>query len=232
MRRAVFAIALVACGKDYAADVDAPPEDVDAAIPSPDAPPGCTSGAHTMVMGHVSADATWEGAIDVPANVVIDAGVTVTVMSGTTINFAPTAGMTLDGHFNVEGTSACKATLQPSQVGAHWGGIVAATGSTLTMHHGVQVGAGIHTLGTANVTIIDSEISRANGDWLVMSGGTIDVEYSSFGLEPGQSDTTHCDMHLNNGYGNVVTVTHSNVPTSAYGVMFYGGNNANFTYDN
>jgi len=233
MKRAVVAIALVACGKDYAAGVDAPPPGLDGPNTSPDAPPGCTNGAQMTAMGHISADTTWEGTINVPATVIIDAGVTVTVMPGTTVNFAPyPVNITLNGHLDVQGTSACKVTLQPAHAGDSWAGILAETGAVLTMQHAVQVGGGIRTGGTANVTIKDSELSHALGDWLVMSGGTVDVEYSTFGVSPGQSDTTHCDMHFNSGFGNVVTVTHSNVGTSVYGLMFYGGTNANLTYNN
>jgi hypothetical protein len=38
-------------------------------------------------------------------------------------------------------------------------------------------------------------------------------------------------MHFNPG-GNVIKVTHSNISTSSYGLMFYGGMNADFTYNN
>jgi hypothetical protein len=233
MKLVVLAIALVACGKDYSGDVDAPAGGLDGPNTSPDAPPGCTSGAQTTVMGHITADTTWSDKINVPTTVIIDAGVTVTVMPGTTINFAPyPVDITLNGHLDIEGSSACKVTLQPAHAGDSWAGILAESGSVLTMHHAVQVGGGIRTAGTANVTILDSAMNHALGDWLVMSGGTVDVEYSSFGLEPGQADTTHCDMHLNSGFGNVVTITHSNVGTSVYGLMFYGGTNASFTYNN
>jgi hypothetical protein len=152
-------------------------------------------------------------------------------MPGTTINFAPGVNITLNGRLDVAGTSTCKVTLQPMQVGGHWSGIAIQNNGVLTMHHAVQVGGGIITGAPATVSIFDSELSRALGDWLVMRGGTVDIEYSSLGLEPGNVDTSHCDMHLN-AYGNVITVTHSNVSTAAYGMMFYGGTNANFTYDN
>jgi hypothetical protein len=183
-------------------------------------------------MGHITADATWAGTIDVPSTVVIDAGVTVTVMSGTTVNFAPAGAITIAGKLDVEGTSACKVALQPAHAGDHWGGLLAESGATLTMHHATQTGGGIGTLPTSSVTIVDTEMSHAAGDWLVMRGGTVDVEYSSFGMEPGQADTTHCDMHFTQGYNNVATITHCNVATSSYGLMLYAGTNVNFTYNN
>jgi hypothetical protein len=65
----------------------------------------------------------------------------------------------------------------------------------------------------------------------MMSGGTVDMSYSWIGVDTGETDTTHCDMHFG-GSGNVITVTHTNVSSSSYGIMFYGGMNADFKYDN
>src|SRR5262249_52295095 len=51
-------------------------------------------------------------------------------------------------------------------------------------------------------------------------------------LEPGAgTDTTHCDMHFG-GSGATITVNHSNISTSSYGLMLYGGNNVDLTYNN
>jgi hypothetical protein len=55
-------------------------------------------------------------------------------------------------------------------------------------------------------------------------------KYSAIGLEPGAGpDTTHCDTHFN---GGTLTMVHSNLSTSSYGTMFYGGVGAKFMYDN
>ena len=65
-----------------------------------------------------------------------------------------------------------------------------------------------------------------------MNGGNLTVHNSSVGLALGQTgDTTHCDQHFG-GVGNVISVTHTNLSTSSYGIMFYGGTGADFTYDN
>jgi len=52
------------------------------------------------------------------------------------------------------------------------------------------------------------------------------------------SDTTHCNMHFN--AGSTIKVSHTNITNTpatnpsapTFGIMFYGGQNADFTYDN
>ena len=62
--------------------------------------------------------------------------------------------------------------------------------------------------------------------------GSVDMSYSAIGLEPGtRTDTNHCDMHFG-GSGTTIKVTHSNISTSAYGLMLYGGNNVDLTLNN
>jgi len=58
----------------------------------------------------------------------------------------------------------------------------------------------------------------------------LNMTYSAIGLEPGQIDSTHCDMHVSGPVA--ITATHSNFSTSSYGLMFYGGSNADFRYTN
>jgi len=207
-------LALAACGMD--------------AVPTP---PGDDDGMTTEVSGHVTADAMWTGTVKVTANATIDPGVTVTVAAGTTVIVASTAELTVAGTFDVQGTKAATVKITPDTVGGHFYGIAIDDGGVLTMSYALQDGGGIHLSGTAKATITDSVMSRASGDYLTMGGGTVDVQYSSIGLEPGQADTTHCDMHFG-GTGLSIKVTHTNVSTSAYGIMFYGGTGADFTYDN
>src|SRR5262249_31059035 len=188
MKPALLATCLAACGTDMT-------------MPMGD------DGPTTEVSGHVTANTAWMDTIHVTAPVTIDPGVTVTVMPGTTINVATSAGITIAGTLDVQGTSAGKVSIKPDS--GPYEGLTISSGGTLTMHYGVQVGGGIHLAGTAKATIIDSQMSRTQGDFLTMGGGTLDVEYSSLGLEPGQSDTTHCDMHI--GGATTIKVTHSNV---------------------
>jgi hypothetical protein len=216
MRIALFAVAvLAACGKDSVP------------LPGVDAPGG---GPVTEVSGHVHADTTWADAIDVTASTIIDPGVTVTVTPGTTISVAAAATITVQGTLDIQGTSAAKVDLAPAAGAPHWLGFTVQSGGVLTAHYFVETGGSVDTGGTAKVTLIDSQLSKASHDLLVMAGGSVDVEYSSIGLEIGQGDTTHCDMHT--GAPNAIKVVHTNLSTASYGIMFYGGSNADFTYDN
>jgi hypothetical protein len=75
-------------------------------------------------------------------------------------------------------------------------------------------------------------MAQAEGDFLVVGDGNVTVSYSAIGLEPGAgADSTHCDMHFG-GSGATISVTHSNLSTSSYGLMLYGGNNVDLTYNN
>jgi hypothetical protein len=94
----------------------------------------------------------------------------------------------------------------------------------------VQTGGGISVAAGGKVTLVDTQMSHSPGDFLVMSGGTLDMSYSQIGVELGQRDTTHCDLHVAGPVS--LKVTHSNISTSVFGIMFYGGINADFTYNN
>jgi hypothetical protein len=94
-----------------------------------------------------------------------------------------------------------------------------------------QTGGGFGLGGTAHLTVRDSTFSHVTHDLLVISGGTIDMQYSWIGVAEGHPDTTHCDMHIEGGTP-IVTVSHSNISTAVYGMMFYAGTGANFTYNN
>ncbi len=194
-----------------------------------DAPPGTPV---TNVSGTISTSGTWTGIVNVTGPVTIATGCTITVDAGTTIKVASaSAGITIDGTFDIEGTKAMPVTIEPATSGGHWAGFGISANATLTAHYMNENGGGVHLIATtAQATIIDSTMARANGDLLTMQGGNVDVEYSWIGLEPPMADTTHCDMH----FGGTVTikVTHTNVSTSAYGIMFYAGVGADFTYDN
>jgi hypothetical protein len=155
--------------------------------------------------------------------------VTVTIAAGSTVSFKGQASLQISGILDAQGTSAGKITLKPEGMG--WPGITVGAGGELKFKYVEQTGGSITTNGTGKATIVDSHMSHAAGDFLMMNGGTMDVSYSAIGMEPGQTDTTHCNMHFNPG-GNVIKFTHSNVSTTSYGIMFYGGMNADFTYTN
>lgn len=212
-------LALVGCGQDLPAG--GPPGSVDA-------PPGVSV---TDVSGTISASATWSGIINVKSPVVIDAGATITVSPGTQIVFADAStGITLRGTIDIEGTKAMPVTVVPATTGGHWAGIAIADNGAFTAHYMNSNGGGFAVVGTtASLTIIDSQMSRDSHDLITVTGGAVDIEYSWIGLEPPMDDTTHCDLHLSS---NSIKVTHTNLSTAAYGVMFYGGVSADFTHDN
>jgi hypothetical protein len=215
-----FAIALatLGCGKDASTvDIDAPE---------------VITGMVTEVSGTIGANATWQDTIKITGAITIPAGVTVTVMPGTTILvMGSTYGITIGGTLDIQGTASSNVTLNPTPASSHWSGVVINSGGSMIAHYLVEAGGELYTSGSAKLTLIDSQLSRAVHDLIVMSGGTLDVEYSSIGLETTAADTTHCDMHMQ-GAGNVIKVTHSNISTALYAIMFYGGTAADFTYDN
>ncbi len=112
-------------------------------------------------------------------------------------------------------------------------------GGVLTMKYTTMTGGELTTSGTGAATLTDSHLSNSPGDLLIMNGGTVTMEYSQLGVETPAADTTHCNMHFA-GTGNVIKVSHSNVVNTpatnpsapTYGIMFYSGQTANFTYDN
>ncbi|NVB83993.1 MAG: hypothetical protein HOV81_36795 [Kofleriaceae bacterium] len=139
-----------------------------------------------------------------------------------------TAALQINGILDAQGTSAAKINIAPESTG--FNGIIVNSGGELKYSYVVQKGGNISTQG-GKATIVDSRMSHAAGDFLMMSGGTIDVSYSQIGVEAPETDTTHCDMHFG-GAGNVIKFVHSNVTTSSYGLMFYSGNSANFRNNN
>lgn len=190
---------------------------------------GGGGGGSSGITGNITQDTTWQGSVLIGGITTIQTGVTVTVAAGTTITVKSVGQLVVQGVLDVQGTGAAKVTIRPEM--AAFQGVTVSPGGQLTYAHVEQTGGGIFTLGTGKATIVDSRMSHASGDYLMMNGGTLDVQYSWIGVEAGQTDTTHCNMHFG-GSGNVIKVTHSNVSTSSYGLMFYGGTGADFTHDN
>jgi hypothetical protein len=194
--------------------------------------PGDETGPVTEVSGHIAASTSWQDTIHITGSVTIDAGATVTVLPGTKIAVTTSKGVaiTVLGTLDVQGTKASPAVIRPAVADEFWSDTSVAQGGTMKASYLVQTGGGISIVAGAKVTLVDTQLSHSPGDFLVMSGGTLDMSYSAIGLELGQRDTTHCDLHVAGPI--TLTVTHSNISTSAYGIMFYGGINADFTYDN
>jgi hypothetical protein len=228
----LIAMISLGCGIDTAAP-DPEGDDGTGGGTNPGDPGGGTgSGPVTEVSGHIAASTMWMGRTRVVASVTIDAGVTVTVMAGTTVDVASNAGVGISvlGVLDIQGTKAAKVTFRPATAGETWSDISVPRGGAMTAKYLVQAGGGIAISSTGKVTLVDTQMSHAGGDFLTMSGGTLDMTYSAIGLELGQRDTTHCDMHVSGPV--TIRASHSSFSTASFGLMFYGGVNADFTYTN
>ncbi|MBP9087816.1 MAG: hypothetical protein KBG15_16975 [Kofleriaceae bacterium] len=124
-------------------------------------------------------------------------------------------------------------------------------GATLTLDHAdisdiskaVDVGGGTATvtrskiqkmqngganLGSGTLTIRDSLLLESTGDIVVALAGALTIEYSEIG--GATSIYEHCNLHI--GGDVTIKVTHNNIRSSVVGLMFYGGTNADFTFNN
>ena len=188
---------------------------------------GCSSSPAPQtgpITGVIDHDTTWSGDLELHGFVTIPEGVTVTVAPGTTIDVATGAAIDVAGTLDIAGDKDAVVTLATAS--DFWLGVQVQ--GTYIMHYGVQRGGGIATTAdTASITITDSVLSDAIGDYLVMGGGSIDVEYTNLGLETG--DHSHCNIHVN--AGDHITFTHSTNGGSSFGLMFYAGT-GDFSDDN
>jgi hypothetical protein len=188
---------------------------------------GGGDGTGEGISGNITADTTWTGTVRIKGATTIAAGVTVTVDPGTTLNFANTTRIQVDGTLAIAGTAAAKVNLQAEAGATYYGGFT--VNGTLDMAYAVFKGGAISMNTGAMVTITDSKMWGAGGDYVIMNGGTLDMSYSQVGADPGVTDTTHCNLHFNAG---TISVTRSNINGAPYGLMFYGGTGAIFTNNN
>lgn len=202
--------------------------DVGDSAPGEDAAPSET----IQVSGALTESATWSGAVEITGDTQLVGGTTITVEPGTIITVADGARVLVRGTLDVRGTGAGKVTIRPADPEGFHGGFSVDGGGTLTVHFGVLTGGGVYLGAGGTANLVDTRMSRAPGDLLTMDGGTVVMDYSQIGVDPGESDTTHCDMHFDGDNVNSIRVTHSNITTSAYGIMFYAGTGAVFTNNN
>ncbi|CAN5627005.1 hypothetical protein BH11MYX1_BH11MYX1_16000 [soil metagenome] len=177
---------------------------------------------------HITADTTWSSAMAITGSVMIDAGATVTVAHGTVLSFATGGTLTIKGTLDVQGVKGNTVTFKPA-TGAYFNDIQIA--GAMKLAYVESTGGGFQIQSSATATITDSRFSQAAGDLVVMSGGTLSFMYSQVGLDTATGDTTHCDLHFGSGEPHI-TASHSSFRTSSYGLMFYSGQNADFTYTN
>ena len=193
--------------------------------------PGDGTGPVTEASGHITANTTWMSTVHVIGTVIIDPGVTLTVAPGTTVDVTTSKGfgITVSGVLDIQGTKASNAVFRSATVGEYWSDITVPRGGVMKATYLVQTGGGLDISSTGKATLVDTHLSHVGGDLLMMSGGTLDMTYSAIGLETGR-DTTHCNMHV--AGPAIIKASHSNISTASFGIMFYGGVNADFTYDN
>lgn len=197
--------------------------------------------------GLITQDATWSGTvligIDRSATTRIEPGVTITVAPGTVIKFKAGVGAGLDirGSLKVQGTKAEKVTFEAADGMSSYRLNLGAdpTPGTLELNYAVLTRGIIQTQAGSTATITDTKMYKAAGDLLIMSGGTVNMTYSQIGPDPGEDDTTHCQIHT--GGAAVINITRSNINSGpvggprvndTYGMMFYGGQNAILTNNN
>ncbi len=214
------ALVLGACGSDSMPTM---------MMGTPDAP---SNAPVTDVTSSPTADTTWSGTIRVHNSISIPTGVTVTVAAGSTLQVAGSAQIGIAGTLSITGTKTSKVTVAGLATD-DWSGLSITSGGTFLMTYGEYTGGNIEVQTGGTFMVTDSELSRVSGgtDLLTSTGGNVDLEYSWLGQPAGSSDTTHCDMHFEGG-GPTITVTHDNISTAVYGVMFYTGVGADFTYNN
>jgi hypothetical protein len=184
----------------------------------------------TDVSTDVTADTTWTGLVKVHGSIKVAAGVTLTIEAGTVVQLDTNVGITVNGTVNANGIKGKLVHIQPAPGTHYWSAWSLPTGGKLSLTYVVSTGGGV-TVSGGSVTARDSELSNVTHDLLVVSNGTVDFQYSWIGMPQGQTDTTHCDMHFEGGNPQI-TVSHSNLSTATYGVMFYAGQNADFTSNN
>ena len=175
------------------------------------------------VSGSITQSGTWSGTIVVKGPTTIESSAVITVAAGTTIDFVGSNSLTVKGTLDIQGTAAAKVNLKP-QTGTFFGGITNL--GTLKMAYAIQKGAGIYGQSGA-ITITDSKLSGANGDLIVLGGGSFNASYSQFGVE---NDSTHCELHFNGG--SPISITKSNIVGAPYGFMLYGSSGGVYTENN
>jgi len=186
--------------------------------------------APVPVTGKITANTTWKGTMQLTGITEIAPMVTVSVEAGTTLEFAQGAGIRVNGGLILYGTSAAK-IIGKAQAGATVWGPIDVDNGYVHMEYASFTGGSITTNGAlAKLEIIDSKMFKASGDYIVMNGGSINMQYSQLGPDQGETDTTHCNLHINSS--TTVSILRNNIAGAPYGVMFYGGIGSNFQLNN
>jgi hypothetical protein len=210
-----FGAVVLAAGCDIGFDPDNGDEH-----PDPEKPP---------ITGTISADETWTGMRRLQGRTVIAPGVTVTVAEGAELVFAEAAGVEIKGAMFVYGSAGKKVTMKHADGASYWGPLEVY--GSLRVTYGDFTGGAIETNGAlANVEVYDTRLYKAAGDYVIMNGGSLTLQYSQLGPNQGETDSTHCNLHVN--AATKIDVLRSNISGAPFGIMFYGGVDANFQLNN
>jgi hypothetical protein len=202
-------------------DGDEHPNDND---PNPDPNP-----TGPGISGTIMSDMTFSGPTRIKGETTIPTGVTVTVTAGSTLDFVSGARFIVAGTLKIEGTAAAKVIARAEAGSTGWNGI-SVTG-TLDVKYGDFTGGRFVTSGAgSSLLIADTKMFQAAGDYIIMDGGSINMTYSQLGAAPGETDTTHCNLHINSATS--ITINNNNINNAPYGIMFYGGVGANLQTNN
>jgi hypothetical protein len=181
------------------------------------------------ITGMITADTTWSGMKSFSGNTVIVRNISVTVAPGTTLLFEEGAKITVDGALRMDGTQAQKIIVKNVDGATKWGPF--SVGGELVLNYADMTGGAIESTSFgASITIQDSKMWRTDHDYIVLNGGSLSMIYSQVGAMDGETDTTHCQLHVN--AGSSVSVMRSNINGAPFGLMFYGGTDMNFQYNN
>lgn len=120
------------------------------------------------------ASETWADGKRISVDTTIASGTTVTIAPGATITIAPNATITIAGSLTANSATATHAKL----TGSAWGGVVVASGGTLSL-------SGVDILGALGALTVKSGAAKSEYD-----NGTIDSAMMPFSIEGGAALTT------------------------------------------
>ena len=140
------------------------------------------------------------------------------------------AGLRIEGALLASGVSG-GTIIGKAEAGATYWGPIEVNNGFARLTYVNFTGGGISTNGAlATVEIVDSKMWKAGGDYIVMNGGSLNMQYSQLGPDAGETDTTHCQLHINSS--TTISVFRNNIAGAPYGVMFYGGVGSSFQLNN
>ncbi|MDR3668868.1 MAG: T9SS type A sorting domain-containing protein [Ignavibacteriaceae bacterium] len=122
--------------------------------------------------GEILTDETMSGNVTIGANVIVPAGKTLTISSGTTLSFAYGDSLKVNGVLNAVGTSTNPITFTSSDgnTADSWGAITFDGSGTSNLDHVIiKYGDGIQCLNNADVTIQNSRIDTCTEGIIVNS---------------------------------------------------------------